>query len=268
MNGKILPALNQLNIRAMTQGMFTQEMADDFIGRHLMNPAEFFTPYPIPSTAINDPTFHNVDKATEYSTWSGPSMGLTLQRSVRALENYGHYAELGLIGKRLLERIGREPGKFPVQFNPITGDAVARVGCYGPMVLATMEYFSRMYGVYVNRERIVWNGLSVGDGEALECRQLWYDKEFRLLNKGGKVQGFVNGVKMFEVPNGLRVETDYDGKALRVVGIDAQKISGTLIFGTVCIEKFSAEPNQAYAVETGSARKEKSPPFISGTKSE
>ena len=264
LNGKILPALNQLNIRAMTQGMFTQDLADDFIGRHLMNPAEFFTPYPIPSTAINDPTFHNVDKATEYSTWSGPSQGLTLQRSVRALENYGHYAELGLLGKRLLDRIGRDPGKFPVQFNPLTGDAVANVGSYGPMILATMEYFSLMYGVYVNRERIIWNGLSVGEGEELEYRQIWYDKDYRLLNKGGKVVGYVNGVKRFEVPNGLRVETDYDGKALRAVGLAAQKVTGTLIFGAVCLKDFAAEPNQAFAVEAGTVRKVKSPPFFSG----
>lgn len=261
---EILPTLNQLNIRAMTQGLFTQQMAEDFVRQHLMNPSEFFTPYPIPSTAINDPTFHNVDKATEYSTWAGPSMGLTLQRSVRALENYGHYVEIALIGQRLLERIGREPVNFPVQFNPITGEAVARAGGYGPMILATMEYLSRMYGVYVDRDRIVWNGLSVGDGESLEYRQLWYDKEFRLLNKGGRVVGFVNGVKVFEVPNGLRVETDYDGKALRVVGIDAKKISGTLVFGADCLKEFSAAPNQAYAVEAGAVKKEKSPLFFAG----
>jgi hypothetical protein len=125
-SGEILPALNQLNIRTMTQGMFTQEMAEDFVRSHLMNPEEFFTPYPIPSTAINDPTFHNVEDASEYATWSGPSMGLTLQRSVKALENYGFYVEIGKIGERLLNRIGREPVKFPVQFNPLTGEAVAR----------------------------------------------------------------------------------------------------------------------------------------------
>ena len=246
--GEILPTLNQLNIRAMTQGLFSQEMADAFVKYHLMNPEEFFTPYPIPSTAVNDPTFHNVDKATEYSTWSGPSMGRTLQRSVRALENYGHYVEIGLIGQKLLERIGREPVNFPVQFNPITGDAVQRVGSYGPMVLATMEYISRMYGVYVSRDKVVWNGLP---GSDLEYKQTWHDTEYRILNKGGRVTGFINGEKKFEVPAGLRVETDYDGNVKAIAGISPSKISGALLLGKTKIDGFVSEPNQVHSFKDG-----------------
>jgi hypothetical protein len=249
--GEILPTLNQLNIRGMTQGLFSQEMADDFVKYHLMNPEEFFTAYPIPSTAINDPTFHNVDKATEYSTWSGPSMGLTLQRSVRALENYGHYVEIGLIGQKLLERIGREPVKFPVQFNPITGDAVQRAGSYGPMILATMEYLSRMYGVYVSRDKVIWNGLP---GSDLEYKQTWYDTEYRIVNKGGRVTGFINGEKKFEVPAGLRIETDYKGKVKAIAGISPVKISGELQLGKTKIKKFVSEPNQVHSFKNGALK--------------
>jgi len=239
--GEILPALNQLNIRAMTQGMFTQQMAEDFVRYHLMNPEEFFTPYPIPSTAINDPTFHNVDKATEYATWAGPSQGLTLQRSVKALENYGFYTEIGLIGERLLNRIGRDPVKFPVQFNPLTGEAVDRKGAYGPMVFATMEYLTRMYGVYVYRDAVVWNGMP---GSDLEYTQHWNETEYRLVSRDGRVSGFRNGSKLFEVPAGLRVETDYMGNVKRIAGLVPQKVSGPLLLGQIEVPEFSIGPNE------------------------
>ena len=259
--GEVLPALNQLNLRGMDQGLFTRQMADDFIKHHLMNPREFFTPYPIPSTAINDPTFHNTHNASEYATWSGPSQGLTLQRTVRSLENFGHYAEIGLIGERLLKRIGQEPVQFPVQFNPLTGVPVAASGPYGPMILATMEYFSRMYGVHVSRDTVVWNGLSVGDGKDLEYRQTWQDNEYRLVNKGGRVSGFRNGEKKFEVSTGLRVETDYEGKVRRIVGLAPTNVSGKLSLGNTMIESFSTGPNQVHSVQGGTLKLEPSAPF-------
>ena len=242
--GETLPALNQLNIRAMAQGMFTQQMADDFVRCHLMNPQEFFTPYPIPSTAINSPTFLNVEKSTEYCSWAGPSMGLTLQRSVKALENYGHYVEIGLIGEKLLNRIGQEPVRFPVQFNPLTGDAVGRAGGYGPMILASMEFLSRMVGVYVYRDSLVWNGLPEGN---LEYKQTWQQHEYRLVNRDGRVSGFLNGNKLFEVPAGLRVETDYQGNVKKIAGIAARKVSGPLHLGKTELAEFAIDPNQVRA---------------------
>jgi hypothetical protein len=238
---KILPTLNQLNIRAMTQGMFTQQMAEDFVRHHVMNPQEFFTPYPIPSTAVNDPKFINMEKSTEYCSWAGPSQGLTLQRCVKALENYGFYAEIGLIGQRLLNRIGQEPVRFPVQFNPLTGEPAGKGGNYGPMILATMEYLSRMYGVYVYREAVVWNGLPGGN---LEYKQTWNQNEYRIVHRDGRVTGFLSGNKLFEVPAGLRVETDYEGNVTRIAGLAPQKVSGPLRLGKTVVAEFSIGPNQ------------------------
>ena len=240
--GDVLPALNQLNIRAMAQGLFTQQMADDFVRCHLMNPQEFFTPYPIPSTAINSPTFLNMEKSTEYCSWAGPSQGLTLQRSVKALENYGHYVEIGLIGEKLLNRIGQEPVRFPVQFNPLTGEAAGKAGAYGPMILATMEYLSRMYGVYVYRDSVVWNGLPCGGN--LEYKQTWNQSVYRLVNRDGRVSGFINEHKLFEVPAGLRVETDYEGNVKTIAGLAPKKVSGPLLLGKTKVGEFSIDPNQ------------------------
>lgn len=105
-NGKIIEILVHNNLRCMYFGSFDQEMADQFVRHHLLNPKEFWTPVPLPSIAANDAKFRNVPG----NDWSGQSQGLTFQRAIRALENYGHYAELSLIGIKLLETIQQRWG--------------------------------------------------------------------------------------------------------------------------------------------------------------
>ena len=55
------------NIRAMWHGIFSQEMADTFVRRHLMNISEFWTPTPLVSIAASDPRFQNL----QGNDWSG-----------------------------------------------------------------------------------------------------------------------------------------------------------------------------------------------------
>jgi hypothetical protein len=260
---QVLPTLNQLNIRAMAQGLFRPEMAHAFVREHLMNSNEFFTPFPIPSTAVNDPSFRNVDRASEYAAWTGPSMGLTLQRSVRALERYGHYAELGLIGDRLLARVGREPVAFPVQFDPITGDAVAKSGPYGPMALATLEYVSRMYGVFVHRDTVVWCGLPLPADKSLEYCQTWGGSEFRLVNRGGRLRGYVGGKQQFDVPVGLRVVTDVTGRVCEIAGLAPVTVTGSLRLGDERVERFTTRPNEVHRVSGGRLTPAPGAPFSS-----
>ena len=88
----------------MDHGAFDQEMADRFIAHHMLNPEEFWTPMPLPSIAVNDAFFRNNDD----NDWSGQPEGLTYQRAIRAIENYGHYAELTMIGKKPMEAAGEE----------------------------------------------------------------------------------------------------------------------------------------------------------------
>lgn len=249
--GKPLPTLNQLNLRAMAQGLFSPAMARTFTRRHLMNPEAFFTPYPIPSTAIHDPGFENVENSREYASWTGPSMGLTLQRAVRALESYGLYAEVGLIGERLLRRIAREPVVFPVQFDPLTGEAVSSGGPYGPMVLATLEYLSRMYAVHPERDRILWSGLSPGRGQRLSSRLEIHGKRYHFVNESDRIVGYINGEQVFEGPHGLRIVTDTEGKVLEVIGIANHGVHGNLTLARTKIEGFSTLPNQVHRFSGG-----------------
>ena len=58
----------------MWHGVFDQEMADVFVTQHLRNTSEFWTPFPLPSIAADDPKFL---PGLPRNSWSGPSEGLT-----------------------------------------------------------------------------------------------------------------------------------------------------------------------------------------------
>eukprot|EP00756_Hemistasia_phaeocysticola_P058542 Hpha_TRINITY_DN3517_c0_g2::TRINITY_DN3517_c0_g2_i1::g.25584::m.25584 len=86
--GRTVDVLMHNNLRCMWHGAFDQTMADAFVSRHLRNTSEFWTPFPLPSIAANDPKFK---PGLPGNCWSGPSEGLTYQRAVRALLNYGYH---------------------------------------------------------------------------------------------------------------------------------------------------------------------------------
>ena len=138
--GRPMPELTHNNLRAMYFGVFTQEMANEFIRYHLLNPDEFWTPLPLPSIAIHEPLYRNIPN----NDWSGQPQGLTYQRAIQALENYSHYAEVSLLGEKSLEsdhpqrqqvrpairRYHRESGGFEPGW--LWADNSGRVGIHLP----------------------------------------------------------------------------------------------------------------------------------------
>ena len=136
---KFIECLCHNNLRCMYRGSFTQEMADEFVKYHLMNPREFWTYMPLPSISIDNSYFTN-DEVRGYCHWAGPSQGLTYQRAIRALENYGHFAELTLIGRKLIAGLS-ELKAFPVCFVPTTGKPRGEHGNYGPWSLVPWSTF-------------------------------------------------------------------------------------------------------------------------------
>ena len=212
------------NLRCMYYGSFDQQMADEFIKYHLMNPDEFWTSMPLPSIAINDLFFRN----NPINDWSGQPQALTYQRSIRALENYGHYAELTMIGLKCLKAVG-DSLKFTQQFEPFKGNAVTATqnSGYGPSILASLEFISRMYGIHMTQDEIYWSCLN-GDKE-IDYLQKIGDKSYRLITKGEQVHCFISGVEVFSFDRGIRIVTDLEGKITLIVGIETHNVKSTII---------------------------------------
>jgi hypothetical protein len=228
-DGQFMDVLLHNNLRCMWFGAFTQQMADEFIRFHLLNPAEFWTPMPLPSIAANDPLFRNA----RGNNWSGQPQGLTFQRAIRALENYGHYAELTLIGHAFLRVVGRS-GRFRQQYDPFTGqpdDVPHAKPNYGPTALAVLEYISRMHGIHVDRERVLFSGLPRGS-HSIDYTQRWGDRDYALRIADGQMIGSLNRRELFRCTAGVRIVTDLDGTPHQLVGIAAKTQTVVLHVGS------------------------------------
>lgn len=215
--GRPLPELIHNNLRCMWHGILTQEMADAFIRHHLMNPRAFWTPLPLVSVAINEPIFENAPG----NNWSGQPQGLTYQRAIQALERYGHFAEVTLLGDKLLPVLIRNGCKFPQQLDPMTGEPSGqKADGYGPMALAALEYLSRTRGIHLDVENNrVWWSCASPDAADFTSSQRWGDHEFVMRRADGKLVAEVGGKTVFTCEGATRIVTDLEGRILACIGI-------------------------------------------------
>ena len=244
--GKRLDELIHNNLRCMYYGVFTQEMADAFIRDHLLNPDEFWTPMPLPSIAVKDPLFRNDSE----NNWSGQPEGLTYQRAIRALENYGHFAEVTLLGRKLIEAVGRGGNRFTQQFDPFTGMPTSPgQDRYGPTILSVLEYISRLHGIHLDVEngRVLWSALA-DRGKAFTYAQHWGNRTWTLDCDKGRFIARLNGKELFSCTQGVRVATDLEGNAREVVGIESTRQRIILHAGGSRWE-LSVTPNQVYRLD-------------------
>jgi hypothetical protein len=228
-DGRFMDVLLHNNIRCMWFRSFTQQMADAFVRHHLLNPAEFWTSMPLPSIAANDSLFSNA----RGNNWSGQPQGLTFQRAIRALENYDHYAEVSLIGEIFLRTVGKTC-RFRQQYDTFTGapDDVPNVKAdYGPTILAVLEYISRMYGIHIDRRRVLWSGLPRGE-HSIDYAQQWGKRNYQLRIAAGQMIGSLNGQERFRCTAGVRIVTDLDGNPRQIVGISPKTQTVDLRIGS------------------------------------
>lgn len=255
--GKRLDELIHNNLRCMWYGVFTQEMADAFIKHHLLNPAEFWTPVPLASIAANDPLFHN----SGVNNWSGPPQGLTFQRAIRALENYGHYAEVTLVGQKLLPVLIRNGCTFPQQLDAVTGaPSGPKPDGYGPMILAALEYSSRMHGIHLDvaNDRVWWS--AIREGEDFTSNQRWGDRAWTLTAKEGRFTASVGDKQRFSSTRGVRIVTDLDGEVREIIGIAPGPETVELAIDGSRHE-LTVKPNQVWRLDGGQPVLLRSAPF-------
>jgi hypothetical protein len=217
-----------------------------------LNPDEFWTPMPLPSIAANDPYFRNFSN----NNWSGQPEGLTYQRAIKALENYGHYAEVTLIGNKLLGKIAKSR-MFSQQFDPFTSLQNGMDG-YGPTILAVLEYYSRMYGVYAENDIIHFNGLP--SEQTYSYTQKLNENYYKLVQENMQIKAYLNEREIFRGTAGIKVMTDKSGIPLYIAGIDT--VARSVKFETD--EKsyhIRIEPNELYQVKNGKIKLVNKVPF-------
>lgn len=242
-NNEFMDVLTHNNLRCMYYGSFDQDMADRFIRYHLLNPEEFWTCLPLPSIAANDPCFSNIN----FNNWGGQPQGLTYQRAIQALDQYGHAAEIRMLGKKWLYLL-RDKKKLVQQYDPFDGtpcvtrseglapdgeetqryEGVTTLGPegYGPTILAALEYISLLCGVNISFDQITWS--AVCGWPAGTYTQYLSGHAYTLTQDGLTMHAQIDGRPVFSCSCGVQVMTDLDGNILSLTGIEEKEIPVTL----------------------------------------
>lgn len=234
-DNEFMDVLTHNNLRCMYYGSFSQDMADRFIRHHMFNPEEFWTFVPLPSIAVNDPCFTNIN----FNNWGGQPEGLTWQRAIQALGQYGHEAEIRMLGKKWLGLL-RDKKRLVQQFDPFDGTpcvtrseglapegeeteryrGVTTLGPegYGPTILAALEYISLLCGVNIAFERVTWS--AVRGWPAGVYTQTMYAHDYRLEQDGKTMRADRDGRELFVCGSGVEVVTSLDGEVLFLCGVE------------------------------------------------
>ncbi len=110
----------------------TQSEAEKLVKEHLLNEKEFWTPYPVPTVSLDEPSF-NPD-----GFWRGPVWMASNWFIFRGLVNYGFKDLAEKISFKSLELL--EKGDFREQFNPLTGQGQgAENFTWGALVIDMFE---------------------------------------------------------------------------------------------------------------------------------
>lgn len=264
-DNQMLYTLTLENMKCMYHGLFYQDMADDFIRCHLLCRDEFFTPLPLPNLAANDSLFYVNDeynnftpevaaKVREYmsgdaldNSWSGPVEGLSVQRSLDALLEYGHHAEATIIGRKWLDNLGK-CDRYVQQYNPMTGEAAPGQDGYGPTILSALEYMTYLYGVDFVCGELIFS-CSAEDFDS-DYEQKLFGHSYRLVRSGGRARVYLDGVEKFSVDCGVRVVTGTDCMPKSLYGMECEPRDITLTVGDTSWTA-AVSPNEKLVFEAG-----------------
>ncbi len=99
--------------------VFAQEEADRIYERHMKNPEEFWTAFPFPSMAVNDP---GSKQDRPGNSWGFYSEALTALRTLRWMDFYGKHEDQNELLRRWVHALASSDGmRFGQELHPITG---------------------------------------------------------------------------------------------------------------------------------------------------
>lgn len=97
-----------------------KEVIDRIYREHIKNPEEFWTPYPFPAMAVNDPSR---DRHKAPNSWGYYTQGLIVLRCSRWMDYYGYAKDYDYILEKWVEAwtVHYDKIKFAQEIDPMTG---------------------------------------------------------------------------------------------------------------------------------------------------
>jgi len=135
LDSKNRPIVNHLtisNLYPIILDNIPKEMISAIVANHVLNPKEFWTPYPIPTVSISDSAF---DTKSEWLLWRGPVWINMNWFIIQGLRKHGYNDIAEKISTKTKEMVEREG--FREFYNPFTGKGM-RVKKFGWSGLAAL----------------------------------------------------------------------------------------------------------------------------------
>ena len=238
--GSLMHSVTLENLFMMYYGALDSEIADKFVKRHLMNPEEFYTPFPLPFFPVNSPEFSN-DPTHRFG---GQATGVSYRRVIRALEKYGYYRELTHIGSRFLSSLS-DSLAFAEQYDPFTGAPSAGkfASEYVPTASAVLEFIARFYGVSVVFDEVHWGTVGLEGESTSKYNFKWGGDMYTLTAEKETSTGLINDRLLFTINNGARVITDWFGNNPKVINVTDETRDCVFVYRNQTFS-FTIEPGE------------------------
>ena len=229
--------------RVCGEHVVDQALFDDLWKRQIHAPNAFWTNYPMPSVALDDPKFV---RPLPKNSWGGPSQALTALRAPRWMDHYNRSAEFSFMMTRWCEGLMADM-TFRQQMNPDTGIFTPEdLPNYSPAALVMIDYTWRLAGIVEEDDTLNWN-VRPGHAAARDATfrlptdlrttaSLIYDGTGADLKLSGKPVGRIDGV--------ARLITDKTGKQAALVGISETPENITLHLTHHAARKLTIKPNE------------------------
>ena len=120
-----------------------KEIIDRIYNEHIKNPNEFWTEYPFPSMAINDPSTKD---HKNFNCWGYYTQGLIVLRCSIWMDKYGYSEDYNYILKKWVETwtLHYDDIKFAQEIDPITGEPTKSSEWYSSCMLAYVYAVRRL----------------------------------------------------------------------------------------------------------------------------
>jgi len=210
--------------RVLSEHVVDQALFELIYTQQIKNPQAFWTPYPLPSIAADDPKFV---RDIPRNSWGGASQALTALRAPRWFDHYGKSTDLVYMMGKWIQALVKSDG-FRQQIDPWSGEFTPAGDGYSPAMLVMLDYTQRLYGVRQEGNLLEWSCL---------LPETATRSSFSLQTSGGKLELNIDqnaahlkiaGQVVANVQGACRIVTNNQGQLIRIIGICPQPVAITI----------------------------------------
>ena len=216
---KFVRVRGDLLTRVLGERVVDEALFQTIYDRQIHNPKSFWSPYPLPSIALDDPTFV---RPIPRNSWGGASQALTALRAPRWMEHYNKPADLAHLMQQWVAALLRAPD-FRQQMDPMTGEFTESGSPgYSPAALVLIDFTWRLAGVRrLDDDLMEWNirpGFA-GSNTTFRLRLAPDNVTAEIRYKDDSTELHIDNRLIYRVTGTVRLITTHNGVLLYLQGI-------------------------------------------------